>query len=481
VAVIETEGYFGPARFEAEVFDCHFTGAIPKDLDGAFFRMHAASLYPPKFADDTILAADGYISMFRIQGGHVDYRGRYVRTQRMLNQKESRRQLYGYYRNPYTDDPEVRDVDHPHLRTTANTTAMVLAGKLYANKEDGLPHELDPNSLETIGPTDFNGDWQSQTFTAHPKRDPVTGETFVMGYEAHGLASDDVHVGSFDREGALNWVVRFKVPYPSLLHDMIITEDYVVIPGGGTVTSRDRLEAGKIHWGWDGTLPFYYAVVPRGGENDDIRWFYSSQRGVVHTANGWNEGRRIFLDMPMADGNVWPWFEDLQGAPFEPIINSLRRVTLDLDDPGEHVDERVIIPTPISHFTRIDERRLGRKHRYVWVNYADPEQTFTGTPGPGPEPTGSILRVDMADGSTKSFSVGSAHVCQEPIFVPRSAHAPEGDGFVLATAHNLDAMRAELVILDAMEMVELARVILPFRNPEQVHGTWAEAAELPFR
>ncbi len=40
-------------------------------------------------------------------------------------------------------------------------------------------------------------------------------------------------------------------------------------------------------------------------------------------------------------------------------------------------------------------------------------------------------------------------------------------------------MRTELVIVDAQEMIELARVYLPFRNTPQVHARWYSSQELP--
>ncbi|MGH8259246.1 MAG: carotenoid oxygenase family protein, partial [Steroidobacteraceae bacterium] len=177
-------GYYAPARFDAEIFDCEVRGAIPVDLRGAFYRLHADWLYPPRFRDDASLAADGYISAFRFRDGAVDYRGRYVRTDRFERQRAARRQLYGYYRNPYTDDREVRNLEDPGERTTSNTTPVILAGRLYATKEDGLPYRIDPNTLETLGREDFGGEWRSQTFTAHPKLDPATGELIAFGYEA---------------------------------------------------------------------------------------------------------------------------------------------------------------------------------------------------------------------------------------------------------------------------------------------------------
>lgn len=474
-------GFFAPTRFEADVTDCIVTGQIPAELDGAFYRMHGDWIYAPKFTDEASLSADGYISMVRFRGGSVDYRGRYVKTDRYLRQIAARKQLYGYYRNPYTDDPEVRDVANPHLRTSANTTPVVLGGKLYATKEEGLPYEIDPNTLDTRGPSDFAGKWASQTFTAHPKYDPATGETFAFGYEATGLASTDVHLASFDRAGNITWQVDFQVPYASMLHDMAITKDYVIIPGGGTVTSPERLQAGRPHWAWDTKRPSYYAIIPRGGAAEDIRWFEGPERSIVHTANAWSENGWVFLDAPMANGNTWPWFEDVDGGAFAMNIFTIRRVTLDLRGNSAEAQEEVLFERDVTSFTRIDDRFIGRQHRYIWDQYADPDRPFHAVLPDDPRlrPVNCYGRFDVSTGATVSYFVGPDHVLQEPVFVPRSAEAPEGDGFLLGTAHNLVELRTEIVVLDAATMTELARVILPFRNAYQVHGVWATPRDLP--
>jgi carotenoid cleavage dioxygenase len=66
--------------------------------------------------------------------------------------------------------------------------------------------------------------------------------------------------------------------------------------------------------------------------------------------------------------------------------------------------------------------------------------------------------------------------------VPRSATAPEGDGFLVGVVNDFSAMRSELVIVDAQRLEEgaIARVLLPFRLHTQVHGWWVSAADLPF-
>ncbi|MGH8149017.1 MAG: carotenoid oxygenase family protein [Steroidobacteraceae bacterium] len=477
----QAAGYFAPARFDAELLDCEVIGKIPEGLEGAFYRLHADWLYPPKFRDEASLSADGYISMFRFKDGIVDYRGRYVRTDRFTRQIAARRQLYGYYRNPYTDDPEVRNVADPGERTTANTTPVILAGKLYATKEDGLPYELDPNTLQTRRQEDFGGQWRSQTFTAHPKLDPVTGELIAFGYEASGPASRDVFLATFDRTGAIKSSMRFEVPHTTMLHDIAITDRYVILPGSSAVTSRERIEQGKIHWGWDRSAPSYYGIIPRDGDPRSIRWFRGPERSIVHTANAWSEGSRLFVDLPMADGNTWPFFPDIHGGPFQLHPNTLRRLTFDLETPGDACVEEPLFSQEITSFTRIDDRCLGHRHRYIYVQIADPDQPFHGSlpDDPRAQPNNTLARFDLERGTMAQFFAGESHIVQEPCFVPRAGGTAEGDGYLLATVHNLAAMRAELVIVSAMSMAELARVVLPFRNASQVHGAWATEQDLP--
>jgi carotenoid cleavage dioxygenase-like enzyme len=301
-------GFNAPLRFDAEVRDCEVVGRIPADMDGAFYRVGGEFYYPPLFPDDAPLNADGYVSMFRVKNGKVDFRGRWVETERLKHQRSAGRQLYGYYRNPYTDDPSVKDPEHPNRRTVANTAPLVHNGKLFALKEDGLPHQIDPNTLATLGTWDFGGGWKSQTFTAHPKIDPVSGDMIAYGNEATGLASDDLWIYRIDRRGAVKQEVRTHVPYVSVMHDMALTQKHMIFPFAGYVTSREGLESGKVHWGWDKTRPSCIGVLPRDGEAKDMRWFEGPLRCMMHTFNAHDEGDKVVLYAPFYDGNFFPFF-----------------------------------------------------------------------------------------------------------------------------------------------------------------------------
>ena len=62
----------------------------------------------------------------------------------------------------------------------------------------------------------------------------------------------------------------------------------------------------------------------------------------------------------------------------------------------------------------------------------------------------------------------------EPIFVPRRADSPEGEGFLLATVYRADERRSDLLVLDAqnVDTEPLAVVKLPHRVPFGFHGNW---------
>jgi carotenoid cleavage dioxygenase-like enzyme len=478
-------GFAGPLRFEGSIEDCEVLGRIPSDLNGAFYRVGAEWYYPPNFTDDAILNADGYVSMFRIRNGKVDFRGRWVGTERLAAQRKARRQLYGYYRNPYTDDESVRNPQAPQRRTVSNTAPLAQGGKLFSLKEDGLPHQLDPNTLETIGPWDFQGKWKSQTFTAHPKLDPLSGEMVAFGYEATGLASDDLWIYTLDKTGRVTHEVRTKVPYVSVIHDMALTHKHVVIPFGGYVTSASRLKEGKIHWGWDQTKPSYIGVMRRDGEAKDMRWFKGPERCMMHTFNAHDEGNKVVLYAPFYDSNFFPFFPPVDGTPWNPAKarSFIRKITLDLNSKSDAWQEEILWPVQISDLGKVDPRVLTLQTRYLYTNYFDPERPIDRERMVGnapPRPTNCYVRFDITNGKTDTYFAGPTHNLQECTFVPR-AGGGEGDGYLLGVASNYAESRSELVIADAQRLGEgdIARVILPFRISQQVHGVWAGADELP--
>src|ERR1700676_3448561 len=202
-------------RLEADVRDCQVEGQVPADLNGAFYRVGPDAQYPlhPR---NIPFDGEGHVSMFRIRNGRVDYRSRYVRNERYLAQYAAGRTLFPIYRNPFQDDPSVIGLS----RSTANTHIINHRKLLLALKEDSPPSALDLLTLDTVVPNyTFDGTLPSKTFTAHPKRDPVSGNLVAFGYEAEGFGSSVVSMFEISAQGKVVWNAKVQVPYVGMLHD----------------------------------------------------------------------------------------------------------------------------------------------------------------------------------------------------------------------------------------------------------------------
>jgi carotenoid cleavage dioxygenase len=172
-------GFNRTSRLEGDVEYLEITGAVPEDIDGTFFRIQPDHRFPPVYESDIHFNGDGNVTAIRIQNGVASFKQRYVHTDRYKHESRHGKALFGKYRNPHTDNEAVKGV----IRTAANTNIFFWRGMLLATKEDGPPYAMDPETLETTGRYDFEGQMLSPTFTAQPKFDPKTREIICYGYE----------------------------------------------------------------------------------------------------------------------------------------------------------------------------------------------------------------------------------------------------------------------------------------------------------
>jgi carotenoid cleavage dioxygenase len=462
-------GFNSPTRFEADVFDCEVWGEIPSDIEGNFYRMQCDFEYrPPMNEWMTGFNGDGHISRFRFKNGHVDYRGRYVKTDRIMDERHARRRLFGVYRNRFTDDPSVAHIGD---RSAANTHTYWHGGKLYTLKEDSLPFIVDPQSLQTLGPCDFDGQWASHTMSAHPKIDPVTGEMIAYGYQAKGYLTKDVSACVLNSEGKVTRQWWFTAPYVGIMHDQAITQKHILIPLIARTTSLARLHKGLPMWEWDGSLSTMIAVIPRDGDAKDIRWFKGPARNTLHFLNATDRGGKITMELPTSSGERDP--------------SQIRRWTFNLNSKKDTFEEEVVSTTS-GFLPRMDDRFLSLDYRYAFLSSHDRTMAPDVQRAPalakmGPFLSNVLQRLDVKTGEIKECPVEPVVSLQEAMFVPRKNSQNEGDGYVMAIASNYESTSSDLVIVDAQRMEEgvIATVKLPFRLRSGTHGNWYDASALP--
>ncbi|KAG5802924.1 hypothetical protein H9Q74_012358 [Fusarium xylarioides] len=442
-------------RFESEVADMVVYGDIPKEINGTFYRMMIDPLYP-LMPNNPAIEGDGNICALRIQDGRVDMKNRYVETERLKLERQAKKRLFGLYRNPFTHHPCVRAA----IESTANTNVIYWAGRLLALKEVAQPYEIHPDTLETLGfdPLAFPG----KTFSAHPKVDPFTNELVCFGYEAKGLATKDIVIYSLDQT---NYIILVLWPFEAHL---------------------DRIESGGQHWLFSYDRPATFIVVPRrpndlpsGWSKGESRVYHWENSVAIHTAGSWeDEDGKLYFESSRVFYNTLPWFE----PPGEPDMKDLKadyvRWEIDISQPtGTKVkDPQVILDLP-SEFARMDERFLTRPYDRMFTPVLLPHRPNTAPPVV-PLCLNGYIMLEKGSGRRTFFDPGSHAAAEEPIFIPRSESAAEGDGWVLAMVQRTDVNRSDLIVLDTRHFEKPVAVIqLPFRTKNQIHGNWVDNTE----
>jgi carotenoid cleavage dioxygenase len=473
-------GFNTPSRIEADVLDLACEGTIPRELDGAFFRVQPDPQYPPRLGDDISFNGDGMITRFHFHDGQCDLRQRWARTEKWQLEHVAGKALFGAYRNPLTDDQAVRG----RIRGTANTNAWIYGGKLYALKEDSPALAMNAATLETEGYTRFGG-IKAQTFTAHPKIDPRTGNMIAFGYAATGVCSEDCAFYEISPAGELLQEVPFKAPYYCMMHDFAITEDYALFHIVPSIGSWERLRAGLPHFGFDTTLPVYLGVLPRrrGAAAQDIRWFKRDNCFASHVLNAFQDGSRIHFDTPEAKNNFFPFFPDVHGAPFNgpDAMTYLTRWTVDLSSRSSDFVAIERLTETAAEFPRIDDRCAGVPYRHGWLLEMDMRRPveLRGASAAGVL-MNCLFHKDLARGTEEHWWCGPVSSLQEPCFIPRHKAAPEGDGWVVQICNRLDEQRSELLLFEAQDIAAgpIATIQIPIRMRFGLHGNWAPAANI---
>jgi carotenoid cleavage dioxygenase len=471
------EDNFAPVREEITATDLEVTGTIPDHLDGRYLRNGPNPVVAPDPASYHWFLGSGMVHGVRLRDGRAEwYRNRWVRS----------RDVAEALGEPARSGPDPAGPDF-----AANTNVIGHAGRILAIVEAGfLPYEL-TGELDTIGPCDFDGTLPGG-YTAHPHRDPETGELHAVSY-FFGWGNE-VRYTVTDTDGRVRRTVDVQVAGSPMMHDFSLTAGHVVIydlpvtfdldavaraaPGPLGRPSRwlasqfigkrripARLAAAAMRSGgdgfpyaWDPNYPARVGVMPREGNGSDVRWFDVEPCYVYHPLNAYDDGDdRIVLDVVR---HPQMFASDRHGPNEGPP--TLDRWTVDLSG-GKVIEER--LDDRGQEFPRVDERVTGRRHRY---GYAPAVGTDVGDI----DLTGALLKHDLVANRSEARSFGPTYRVGEFVFVPSAPDSAEDEGVLMGFVHDDGAGLTDLVLLDAGTLEDVARVHVPARVPYGFHGNW---------
>lgn len=329
---------------------------------------------------------------------------------------------------------------------------------MLALNEGGKPHAIKLPELETIGEYSYNGKLIS-AFTAHPKVDPVTGEMIFFGYSV--FVPPYLQYSVVSAQGELLRTVPIDLPIGVMMHDFAITENYTIFMDLPLTFSRERSQRGEPVMMFERDRPSRFGILPRHGDNSNIRWFESLACYVFHTLNAYEDGDEVVLIACRMSSTTVLGDDDSQPDP-EGDIPRLYRWRFNLST-GTVREE--MLDDVVSEFPRVNENLLGRPTRYGYTNKManSPVPLFEG-----------IIKYDFTSGKSQTHKFGQGRYGSEAVFAPRPGAIAEDDGWLVTFIHDENSNTSELVVVNAQDVTAepVARVIIPQRVPYGFHGIW---------
>ena len=490
------EGFLAPVGAEVTATDLEVTGHIPEHLHGRYLRNGpnpAAEVDPATYHWFT---GDGMVHGVALRDGKACwYRNRWVRSPAVCATLGE-------------PAPDRIDPRAGMLSVGANTNVLTHAGKTLALIEAGVANYELTDELETVGTCDFDGTLPGG-YTAHPHRDPATGELHAVSYSfARGRT---VQYSVIDTKGHARRTVDVEVSGSPMMHDFSLTDKYVVIydlpvtfdpvqvmPASvprwlrlparlvmqsvvgrvrvpspiAAMANRDTRRSVGLPYAWNPNYPARIGVMPREGGNQDVRWFDIEPCYVYHPLNAYSEirdGAEVLVLDVVRYSRMFD--RDRRGPGESPP--TLDRWTINLMTGAvstECRDERA------QEFPRINEALTGVRHRFGYTVGMDGGFVATA------ETSTSVYKHDYAAGSTVIAALDPDLLMGEVCFVPNppgggaGGAGAEDDGILMGYGYHRGRDEGQMLLLDAQTLESVATVHLPQRVPMGFHGNWAASA-----
>ncbi|MEM1229133.1 MAG: carotenoid oxygenase family protein [Pseudomonadota bacterium] len=461
-------GAWTPQFEEVNGTDLTVIGEIPKDLSGVYIRntenpVHdAIGTYHP-------FDGDGMLHALWLHEGQATYRNRFVQTRGFMEEQEAGRSLW----TGIAGDP--RKSERPGwgargaMKDGASTDVVVHAGEVLATHYMcGEGYLLDAQTLDPRGTAPWS---PTHGVSAHPKVDLETGELLFFNY---GKEPPYMHYGVVGADRQLKHLIPVELPGPRLPHDMAFTRNYSILVDLPLFWNAQLLEAGYHLPMFHADLPTRFAIVPRYGSPEEIRWFEAAPTFVLHWTNAYEEGNEVVVEgyfQEEPDPQPLPGFEPKMGkllagvdeASFRPKLHRWRFNLSTGATREERLDDRNL------EFGTINQHYAGRKARYLYSTTTEPNWfLFNG-----------LVRHDLATGESQSLAFGENRYGSEAPFAPRIGAMREDDGYLLSFVTDLNRAGSECLILDAADISAgpVCRILLPHQISSGTHAVWAAREE----
>jgi len=312
------------------------------------------------------LDGDGTVCSLQFGGGQVQFTNRFVRSKKFKEESEQGRCLYRTFGTAFKDDQLKHGLG---LESPANVSVYPFNGTLLAFGEQGLPYELDPQTLETRGEYTFGGRLNAiSPLSAHPHIDLETGEMFNFGI-SFAARRPCVQVYRIGPDGEIIYRKRVSIEQPCSMHDFNLSPSYVLI-----YLSPYTLDM-EVLTGQSGTIMDALRWEPEQGSRllvlsretgEKLADIAVGSRYCLHHINAFEQAGQLVVDLIELDRPVYDQYQVLPDLFTD--APRARPVRLIVDPEKWQVSERREIDYTVSQdFPAIDPRRALRSYEDLWL------------------------------------------------------------------------------------------------------------------
>lgn len=459
-------GAWTPLHEEVDVDDLEvIEGQIPTDIAGIYVRNTENQIHQP-LGRHHPFDGDAMIHRIEFSNGRARYGNRFVRTRCFAAEQEAGESLWGGLADPVETAKRPGFGAHGALKDSASTDVVVHAGKILATfYQCGEAYQVDPDTLDDLGVAPWA---PIDGVSAHCKVDETTGELLFFNYSKH---PPYMHYGVVGADGRLKSYVPIELPGPRLPHDMAFTDNYSILNDLPAFWDESLLERNIHAVRFHKHLPSRFAVLPRHGNAEDIRWFEAAPCYALHFINAYEDGDELILDgyfqedptpSPLADAPGG--YEHMMAYLDEHSFRSrLHRWRFNLKD-GSTREERLYDGT--VEFGMMNARFSGKPYRYV----------YSTTTKPGWFLFNGFVKHDLHTGEVQELMLEEGRYASEAPFAPRIGSVDEDDGYLVSFIIDENRGTSECILIDARNLGAgpVCRIALPHKISSGTHSVWAD-------
>ncbi len=354
-------------------------------------------------------------------------------------------------------------------------------GKLVARSDTNVGAAvLDIDSLEKKSDFTFaklNPTLGKSASGAHGVTDPDTGEYFNYCYE-YGKPPAEYSVFA-QAPGGKNRVLAKIRDDPCYLHSITATKNYVILIMYSCVINTFKLLLGSayanaLEFRPEKRTKFY--VISRSEEK--LAAVYDSDSFFCfHNINAFDDDSgNLQLDLLRYD-NCDVISETYRTAVVHGKLSSKAvptRFTLrDVDGAAAEFAANCTAIRPAEQRTLVDEDMELPRVSPLYEMREDYRYSYGVSTRAGGTAFDSLVKIDIVSGESMVWSAPGVG-CGEPIFVPKPGSDVEDEGVLLSVVLDTAEERSFLVVLDARDMTEMARALVPQPVPFGFHGQYMD-------